>query len=131
MRKEAGQIIDDLGRYDRMRGWETLPEGAASLVGWGLGRYASPENTAFPFVPASGKGVVDRLFSAGARGAYTNLALDPVSQLLNVYGSGVQDELDGERLYKKVRNAAIFRAGSQLAREIPVRKVINMLWPPK
>jgi hypothetical protein len=119
LRKEYSQIIADLARYDRMRRSQTLGELGATAWGKFWGTLPSPENFAGLGAGMAGKTLASRVGNAAAMQGGIATVADLASQLINIYGSGVQDKFDWGRWLTAAGIGAGLGGGAQLAGEIP------------
>jgi hypothetical protein len=94
LRREYPQVLADLARYDRMRGFATPAELAAAAIGQVGGGLPSPESLVG--MGAKGATWLWRLGKAGLQQGAVTAATDPLVQGLNVR-AGVQDESDPAR----------------------------------
>jgi hypothetical protein len=94
LRKDYPQVIADLARYDRMRGFGNASELGAAALGQLGGGLPTPESLVG--VGAKGASLLWRLLKAGLQQGAFSAAVDPIVQELNVK-AGVQDEYDPVR----------------------------------
>jgi hypothetical protein len=94
LRKDYPQVLADLARYDRMRGFGNASEFGAAALGQLGGGLPTPESLVG--VGAKGASLLWRLLKAGLQQSAFNAAVDPTVQGLNIK-AGVQDEYDPVR----------------------------------
>lgn len=91
LRKDYPQVLADLARYDRMRGFGNASEFGAAAIGQLGDGLPTPESLVG--VGAKGASLLWRLAKAGLQQGAFSAAVDPAVQGLNIK-AGVQDDYD-------------------------------------
>ncbi len=120
LRKEYQQIRADLGRYDRMPGFESPAEFGTAALGRLGGAALSPEGLAsFGTLRRGGQagGMLANVGLTALKNGILFGAVDPAVQGLNIV-AGVQDEYSPLRTLTTAGLAAAFGGGAQLGTEV-------------
>lgn len=120
LRKEHQQIRADLGRYDRMQGFQNPSEFGAAALGRLGGVMLSPEGLASLGTLRRGGQSGEMLANAGLAALKNGLlfgGVDPAVQGLNIV-AGVQDQYSPLRTLTAAGIAATFGGGAQLGTEV-------------